>query len=283
MLKDNNNEKDSKHDLNLTIKDIPSPIFYSRSNKLVTGLYMVTDIINIDEPLRNKLRTLGVEIVSGAHTSPIQITSKINEIVSFLEISSALNLISQMNCDVLKKEFVNLKLSIQETDRTKTLWFEGFLDNSSGDVENQIEDQSLLDDQKSFIGHKNLLRTQQISTTVGVQKGSTLMKALAEKTSSLLKKSTISNKVSIYNFDILKQKRREEIIRILRTSNKNGYTITDIKNKSKGLFVPVEALLSCSEKTLQRELISMVKDHVLYKTGEKRWSKYFISESLLSV
>ena len=134
MLKDNNNEKDSKHDLNLTIKDIPSPIFYSRSNKLVTALYMVTDIINIDEPLRNKLRTLGVEIVSGAHTSPIQITSKINEIVSFLEISSALNLISQMNCDVLKKEFVNLKLSIQETDRTKTLWFEGFLDNSSGDV-----------------------------------------------------------------------------------------------------------------------------------------------------
>ena len=30
------------------------------------------------------------------------------------------------------------------------------------------------------------------------------------------------------------------------------------------------------EKTLQRELASMVKDGVLYKTGEKRWSRYFI-------
>ena len=32
------------------------------------------------------------------------------------------------------------------------------------------------------------------------------------------------------------------------------------------------------EKTLQRELISMVKDNLLYRTGSKRWSKYFVKK-----
>jgi hypothetical protein len=37
-----------------------------------------------------------------------------------------------------------------------------------------------------------------------------------------------------------------------------------------------DALISCSEKTLQRELVSMVKNGVLDKMGEKRWSRYFL-------
>lgn len=33
----------------------------------------------------------------------------------------------------------------------------------------------------------------------------------------------------------------------------------------------------CSEKTLQRELISMIKDGIVHKEGERRWSRYSLA------
>src|SRR3989338_10874956 len=37
---------------------------YSKVHKLITALYIVTDIIDKEEPIRNKLRILGIEILS---------------------------------------------------------------------------------------------------------------------------------------------------------------------------------------------------------------------------
>ena len=79
-----------------------------------------------------------------------------------------------------------------------------------------------------------------------------------------------------HNIDILKNTRREEIILVIKDRMKNsinfeGVTITDIKSIGHGV------LASCGEKTLQRELVSMVTDGVLKKKGEKRWSKYSLN------
>ena len=65
-----------------------------------------------------------------------------------------------------------------------------------------------------------------------------------------------------------------DIIKV--NSEDQGLTITDIKHK--GHAIPKGLVASCGEKTLQRELISMVKDNMLYKTGEKRWSRYFVKK-----
>jgi hypothetical protein len=53
--------------------------------------------------------------------------------------------------------------------------------------------------------------------------------------------------------------------------------ITDIRTKSNGHPDQFSAIVSCGEKTLQRELVSMVKDGVLKKLGEKRWSRYMLA------
>ena len=81
--------------------------------------------------------------------------------------------------------------------------------------------------------------------------------------------NTKISRKSVNGFDILKKQRSDDIINFIR-KNIGGVTITDIKNGVYG------SLSSCSEKTLQRELISMVKNGVLNKTGEKRWSRYFL-------
>src|SRR3989344_4526657 len=70
-------------------------------------------------------------------------------------------------------------------------------------------------------------------------------------------------------FNLLKKERRYEITNFI-SKNGGSATITDIKNTK------LNSLVSSSEKTLQRELLSMIKDGVLYKTGEKRGSRFFL-------
>jgi len=123
-------------------------------------------------------------------------------------------------------------------------------------------------------------------TSIGVQKGSTLLKALSRVEGlKALKQVSMSDKKrpAPYlplgrdgsGFDELKKQRQDSIISIIKTIN-GGATIKDIKDKVQVNPKQFPALVSCGEKTLQRELVSMVKNGVLDKTGEKRWSKYFL-------
>ena len=56
--------------------------------------------------------------------------------------------------------------------------------------------------------------------------------------------------------------RRERVLGVLR--DKGQATIKDI----------CEVVTDCSEKTIQRELISLIKDNLIIREGERRWSKY---------
>ena len=230
-----------------SIKDI---VPYSKVNKLVTALYMVTDIMDKDEPLRNKLRTLGVEILSDIHTSKASsdINKKVEQIVSFLDIALTIGMVSEMNSSILKKEFIVLNRALDQSQQGFSLM--NFLKESPKEFSKGQGGQSL---------------------KLGVQKGSTLMKALSDKTNTMSNNQPNQSE----NFERIKKQRREDIIKIIKDTVKlypalGGATIKDIKDSNFG------SLTSCGEKTLQRELVSMVRDNILSKTGEKRWSRYSI-------
>ncbi|MFA6301078.1 MAG: hypothetical protein WC609_01870 [Candidatus Paceibacterota bacterium] len=273
MFREEKNLKDfSATNQGVAVKDSPLVVSYAKTNKLVTALYMVTDIIDKDEPLRNKLRTLGTEIVSDMNSSPANACSKISEIMSFLDIASTINIISPMNSGILKKEFSELDQAIKEsvdgvinTKRQISL-AEFFIEELPDEIEIERGGQS------KPIGHAPYAR-------IGVQKGSTLLKAIKNMSVRMPAQYEAGGfrsgsdrkpvQTSAGDFNILKKQRRSEISESIQ-KNGGGATITDIKNSASG------SLISCGEKTLQRELISMVKDGVLKKTGEKRWSKYFL-------
>jgi hypothetical protein len=224
---------------------------YTKTTKLITALYMVTDIVDKSEPIRHKLRHLGAEIISDIHSTPAQACVKIAETVSFLNIASAMDLISEMNATILKKEFLELSQSIKESTENKPAWIEEFLGSTQS------------------IGHRTQV-AQPTQTRIGVQKGSTLMKALSDKTKHLSNTNTTS--VVREQFDLLKKQRRNSIIKIIKDSGGNA-TIKDIKVK---INTGILGAIIYSEKTLQRELVSMTKDGILNKAGEKRWSRYFL-------
>ena len=286
MLGENKNLKDPiSPSTNIALRDsVTVSITYTKTNKLVTALFMVTDIMDKDEPLRNKLRILGVEIISDMHTNPINSDKKIAEILAFLDICSEIRMISEMNSTILKKEFSELHQSVKEFSSKKSpIWLEEFMKDDDKPAEVSLSYTKTKPLISNHIGHLQ-------STRIGVQKGSTLLKALrgvqiSDKSSfqvSHQSKNSQPAEHSIHagslSYEVLKNKRREEIVGIIKNKlsvlpESSGATITDIKNSAEG------PLVSCGEKTLQRELVSMVHDGVLYKTGEKRWSKYSLKKA----
>ena len=231
---------------------------YTKTQKLITALYMVTDIIDKEEPIRNKLRTLGGEILSDTISiSPLSrmpLDRKIQEVLSFLNIASAMNFISEMNYTILKKEFLELKASIEEYTDKKPTWLEEFLE----------EGFPILSKEKGNLNSKGHVR-------IGVQKGN-LLKAMNKVDGIRALSDTKLSRTRVDVFLILKKERRDNIINIIK-NNGGSSTIKDIKAKTN---TGVQGSLACSEKTLQRELMSMIKDDVLNKTGKKRWSRYFL-------
>lgn len=61
---------------------------------------------------------------------------------------------------------------------------------------------------------------------------------------------------------VMGESRRDKVLNVLR--DKGEATIKDI----------IEIVTDCSEKTVQRELISLIKDNKVSREGERRWSKY---------
>ena len=285
--------EDSNKNLKNSISDMPtfskglSLVSYSKTDKLITALYMVTDVMDRDEPLRNKLRSLGVNIISDTNSTSLRtsINKSINEVLSLLDIAFTVGMISDMNCSILKKEFNKLKQSVEEPNQSqlsgRQVSLSGFF--TEEDDSSVVEDNGQQED-VHYISNK-------FSNRIGVQKGSTLMSALSKfqtsnKVSQTYNKNNFTSRSEGFNrntspsmsgnFDALKKQRRESISKIIKANpisggdKSLGHSIKDIMSALKNSGE------ECGEKTLQRELVSMVNDGVLKKTGEKRWSKYFL-------
>ena len=299
MLEENKNLKSQIKDTPRSpfIKDSNMPVgqenrtsqigSYTKTNKLISALFMVTEVMDREEPLRTKFRNLGADIISDIYSSDkgqdyySQINNRVSEVLSFIEIATSVGIISDMNSRILTKEFFELKKAITDiTPKKEDNWLEEFMKEEVS--ENNVFEKTSL----PTIRHINLFSNK--STRIGVQKGSTLLQALSDKMSDLSKgkkidSSNLSNTNVIHKHEETSKKRHEVIISVIKDKMKNslnfdGATISDIKNGAHNLSDSESLILSsCGEKTLQRELVSMVSNGVLKKTGKKRWSRYSLN------
>ncbi|MFA6257043.1 MAG: hypothetical protein WCT29_03335 [Candidatus Paceibacterota bacterium] len=273
MLRDGKNLTDSQKDplsnTDIALKDSPFPISYQKTNKLITALYMVTDIIDRDEPLRNKLRTLGAGVVSDINLEPAKACRKIAEIMSFLDIASAVNIVSAMNCNILRKEFYELDQAIRESLNEPQI------------LNKQIDLSEFF--RNELPSPRGGYEVDRRSTSLGVQKASTLLKSIHQISDKIPRARgagahTLVSHMHGAAFEVSKGQRRADILNIIKSSGGSA-TIKDIKDRASHLTDKNNTLSTLGEKTLQRELIAMVHDGVLNKIGEKRWSKYSIKIS----
>lgn len=226
-----------------------------KTEKLVTALYMVTDCMDADDALKGKLRLLGVELLSDMYKlstlSPVDKKAHISvslahiyEALSCIEIASTIGFISEMNSQILKREF-DLLASELGTHKSKDKHFTFTLDHNMFDVEAEpsriLSDTGIKDKRTEY--NMSFTTPRSMSVTKGL---------------SQTPRDTVS-----------KQDRTDRILALIKDlpageAGKKDLSIKDIST----------AFTDCSEKTIQRELNSLVSKGQIRKVGSKRWSRY---------
>lgn len=238
-----------------------------KTEKLVIALYLVSDCMDVDDALKNRIRLLGVELLSDIHKlSTLTPTGKRNhidvslshiyELLSFIEIAYNIGFISEMNTSILKNEFSILAMELKSS-QSEDKHFTFSLDHNMFDIP-KIKEEDY---------YKN----------GSIDKGQISVK---DKRTPFNTKSVIDDKSPLYNSHSKRTKnsftsiadredRTNKIISIIKDMSDIGKKDVSIKDISM-------TFTDYSEKTIQRELNNLVTKGRLKKTGSKRWSRYSI-------
>ena len=242
------NEKEIAH-LRLVFGSESHIIFaYKKAEKLSTAIYLVTDFVKDEDPIKWRLRSLAVSLVSdildkaSIHKS---IHARILEILSLLEMARLTRSISEMNHAVLQREFdvliasfgrVSGGQSSQGNLSTMSIFSEDFFATPITDVLNKPPEPANIS-----IGHSKGHILKDINTSIKD------------------KKETSANVLAISP----------------AFYERKGLILSAIKAKKTVAIQDLVSLIAgCSSKTIQRDLITLVSEGVLKKEGERRWSKY---------
>lgn len=232
----------------IILPDVDFTTVHNRSYRLAAAVFMISNIMDKDEELKTKVKTLSLNLVSmsvnlkdinllDAKKLIISLEKNSLELMSMLDIASAAGLISKMNGDILREEFQSFLLEIgkfsEKFENDKTVSVKGLFtelavinaDNHRGTINVASES-------------KNVIENDKINNKVnGGENGSRHKR-------KDLRKNTVLDFIKGHNY----------------------VSIKDI----------VPNITGCSEKTIQRELIQLINEGKIKKTGERRWSRYSI-------
>jgi hypothetical protein len=233
-------------------KDSPILVYlYKKTEKLVSALYMLSSFISDKEPIKWQMREAGVSLLSQSlslsdRSSSERILaynnfiSSVLKFISFLEVSYAGGVISEMNFKILKFEFESLIQAAESSEK----W----------------------SDSKGLVFSEHFFDVARVQSSgselaTGTLENSKGQNAVSDRLS--FRKPAKDNVTEIkvgHKKD--KGNRQELILGLLK------------KNKELGIKDFTTTITDCSEKTIQRELAILVLKGSVVKEGEKRWSRY---------
>lgn len=221
---------------------------HSRAYRLAAAVFTVSNLFDVEEELRTRLKRLSLDMVSmtvrlkdinfGESKKAVsEIESKCLELMSLIDIAEIAGLISGMNSQILKSEFNSFLVEIKKT-------LSGFSDDKRS--VNSILSREL----STFESLHYLPPQDEIEESV--------------QSVNLSTKNVLNNHTNGSNGKDRKRKdhRKEMILDFIK--GHNDVSIKDI----------VPNVVGCSEKTVQRELIGLINEGKIKKVGERRWSKY---------
>lgn len=244
-------------------------LILAKAEKLATATYMVTDFIPGTDPIRTKIKECSLDFLSDIYATNSasyservflyrKTISTIEKICGLLGVASSVGFVSGMNYSILRTEYCNLKMLLNLLDEIKgsagsALTFKEEFFATDNMISGPIGPEDFKTEDTAGYKGQNIIKDKtnnHLSVT-------TKLKLESPKISSLVQKDT--------RMEESKGNRRENILKVLK--RKKDVTIKDI----------FEVIQGCSEKTIQRELLSMVASGVLKKEGEKRWSRYSLN------
>jgi len=241
-------KKRGEYDLYLTF-------FSNKVEKIVSAIYLVTEHLSQKESLKWQLRENGMRLLSktmSLNESDLSYRDKIlsdikrvlAEVGFLLEVSLTAKIITEMNVEIFKRElallFKIINDSSNEIGQRNSLSLRGdFFKVKGGDLETEQRGE------KKEVFDKGQNKEQ--------------------REMSFKNSLKIGNKGTFIKSSEKKQSRKAQILKLFNKGQK--LTIKDIS----------QVVDDCGEKTIQRELQTLLKDGVISKEGERRWSQYFIA------
>lgn len=256
--------------------------FSERVKKLTTAVYIVTNLITPTDPLRTTIREFSIKLLSlvGLNTSgrsPEEISNETSglckKIAEMLEVAYFSGYISEMNFSVLKTEFdlfINEISTFEGPQKSINAESLKVVLGVNNNEDNGREEMSFINSARNAENFKgqNTHAVSYLNSQNGPQKSSysaskntTSGKNQATKNSSNFTQNPQKSVV-----DAKKISRKESIISIIKMKGEVG--IKDISS----------VVINCSEKTIQRELMTMVSEGILRKSGDRRWSVYSLAK-----
>jgi hypothetical protein len=225
-------------------KDNQSLLFFvSRGQKIVSAIYLVTELFDEREPLRWSLRSNVLEFISDVSKGSTVASDRLAQMIFMIETAARVRLLSEMNRDILVSEirsFINAfdaELKGKANTEARHL----------SDVLEEVQDVPRISYQSS-----QTVRPERQMIIKGQARGP--IKDIQKDTFKIEAQKHVSNG----------KDRKEKIVNVIR--EKGEITIKDIAS-----IMP-----DCSEKTIQRDLADMVLAGGVKKKGERRWTVYFL-------
>lgn len=239
------------------IKDKPHLVYIIKKlERLAGAIHVVTSTLPPEEPIRSVLRVECLLLLKKAlfrekkKDTESTLETDIAHCVSLIGIAEMSLLISQMNADVLRYEYLGLLPAIENLygKERGAVTFDVSGLSVSLDVPKEAMSSDMSHRRHEELTYKTLKRTFK-SYDKGQDKRHL-------KKSYSIKEQKESREKPV---DSTREKIILEIIR-----NKGEVAIKDITTLVRGV----------SGKTIQRDLLEMVSNGVLKKFGERRWSRY---------
>jgi hypothetical protein len=274
-------------------------IISKKTEKVVSALYLVSELIDDKDPIKHRLKVNAVALLESTATlghaqqkdthNAVKMSFRfLQELLSLIEVAKLGGIMSDMNATILKRHF-SLLLSALEKRQTTVEETSLHIDNEERLTWNVLEKRQAPDsfDIQKRIAHlhgdkeeatrsEEQLHRERLLELLDKDKRQNI-KDTSEKSmlrvqpggervsthAALIKESRTKERLSS-SFQMKKLGRRDQILALFVRGV--DVSIKDIASRIRG----------CSEKTIQRELNTLVYDNTLERIGEKRWSRYVL-------
>lgn len=254
LMDTNHTQKDIE--TSQSIKDIQGDI-ESKVQKVITALYLISDLIDEKDPIRKTIRNLSVELSTLVGSLAIESPSRakkmlteaqsvIDRIQGLLKVSVNIGFMSDMNFKIMSDT-----LALVRDDLNKKYQ----ILNSQSLVASSFHNKAI----HEFVLPDFIMKNQE-----------SVKKQTVDNTRVF---SQIKQKIVKDDREVVKDKLGSE--RELDDRTQKVLTIVAQKQEVSVSDVSIE-FPELSEKTMQRILVRLVEKGKLVKTGEKRWSRYSI-------
>ncbi len=259
---------------------------YEKAERLVMATYALTKHINDKETIRIHIRDISGKLltdilnIQNDLSDAEKVIARIRLIMSWLDVAHVSGFVSWNNLSILKnayKNFARHLMSVMKGDLYDSVTLN---DSDFGfDISEHLH---ILSKRKEHNkGNGNLQSSRSDSYTDKHELKNDNECDLQEKNSANNRIMAFRNKgVALRKGDDRSLYKNESGIR----SAKNGRValILEFISQKGGASIGElsEIITDCSSKTLQRDVNDLIRNGVLKKTGSKRWTRYFLVDSV---